>query len=477
MTHLERKFFRKVGAMAKSLRSDIFFKVFIIAFLLIFVPFTTVPAAEQRVLNLDKMIEMALENSPELKMAEQDILSAKSDFNQAKAGMLPQLDLVAIAGPVNDSKPPSVILAGPNAGKLKSNDEDGVGIFGRLDFAITQPLYTFGKISNRKEAASLGVEAQRAGREGKRNEVILNVKELYYAYLVAAQGKSAAREADDFINDAGKRIKRLIDLKAKNADSSDLYRLDAFSAEVKSFAAKADSGSRLASAALKRAIGVPDHEELRLDVVGLPKKVVTLDPEGEYVMRALELRPEITQVKKGVEAKKKMVAAAKADLYPSFFAAAIGSVAGAPNREEFDDSYISDEFNHSYAGVIAGAQWHFDLGIGKGKLDKARAEYQKMRHTQEFAERNIPLEVMKHYNDAIENEKAFKAYEQAAVGSRRWIVAAFSNFDVGVGTARDMFDAIDRYGKNQGEYLRALYNYHVAIARLDYATGGRAERR
>jgi hypothetical protein len=32
-----------------------------------------------------------------------------------------------------------------------------------------------------------------------------------------------------------------------------------------------------------------------------------------------------------------------------------------------------------------------------------------------------------------------------------------------------MLDAIDRYGKNQGEYLKALYSYHVALARLDYA--------
>ncbi|MGA2025496.1 MAG: TolC family protein [Syntrophobacteraceae bacterium] len=104
-----------------------------------------------------------------------------------------------------------------------------------------------------------------------------------------------------------------------------------------------------------------------------------------------------------------------------------------------------------------------------------RAEYQKMRNTQEFAEKNIPIEVVKYYQDAVEANKSFTAYEQAAVGSRRWIVTAFSNFDLGIGTARDMFDAIDRYGKNQGEYLRSLYNYHVSLARLDYATGKRTD--
>lgn len=440
----------------------------------LFVLFCVPAFAEQKVLNLNQLIEMALENSPELKMAHQDIMVARSEYNQAKAGMLPQLDVKMFGGPVNDARVPTVAVNG-NVGTLQTNEESGIGVFGRLDFTIAQPLYTFGKISNRKDAALLGVEAQKAGREQKRNEIILQVKELYYAYLVAGQGRSAAREADDFLQDAATRIKRLIELKAQNADSSDLYRLEAFSAEVKAFAAQAESGAHLAYMALKRTVGIPDKEQFKLDITELSKEDVNLASEEEYVQQAMMQRPQFEQLRKGVEAMKKMSDAAKADLYPSFFAAAQGSVAGAPGRESFQNSYWPDEFNHGYAGVVAGAEWHFDLGIGKGKWDKAKAEYQKMRHTQEMAEQKIPLEVMKYYQDAIEAKKGYLAYEQAAVGSRRWIVAAFSNFDIGLGTARDVFDAIDRYGKNQGEYLRSLYNYHVALARLNYAIGQNAD--
>jgi len=404
-------------------------------------------------------------------MAEQDILMAKSDFKQATGGQLPQLEVRGITGPVCDAEVPTVAVRG-NTGTLLSHDHDStIGIFGRLDFALTQPLYTFGKISNRKDAAALGIEAQKAGREQRRNQVILNIKELYYAYLIASQGKSAAREADDYINDATKRIRRLIELRAKNADSTDLYRMEAFAAQVKAFSAKADSGSHTAYIALKKAIGLPDHEEFRTKETELPKKPANLEPEEEYVQRALEHRPEIMQVKKGTDAKGKLADAAKADLYPSFFAAAVASVAGAPDRQKFDNTYITAEFNHAYGGFYAGAAWHLDFGIGTGKLDKARAEYQKMRDTQEYAARNIPVEVVKYYQDAVEAQKSYAAYEEATVGARRWIVAAFANFDLGIGTARDMLDAIDRYGKNQGEYLQALYGYHVALARLDYAVG------
>jgi outer membrane protein TolC len=462
--------------MTKKAIHGNFLSVVLFCFFIITLNFGTSQAAEPRILSLDQLIEMAQETSPELKMAEQDILVAKSEYKEAKGGLLPQLDLIGTGGPMQDAHFPVVQILSPTTGRIVSQDEGGkIGVFGRLDFIITQPLYTFGKIGDRKDAASLGIEAQTAAREEQRNKVVLNVKELYYAYLIALQGKNAARDADTYINDAGNRIRRLLELKAKNVDPSDLYRMDAFSAEVKAFRAKAESGSNTAYAALRTAVGLPGHEEFRLKDAELPKDTVNLGSEDEYIQRALANRPAIQEVKKGTDARGKLADAAKADLYPSFFAAAIGSTAGDPGRQKFDNTYIPDEFNHNYAGVIAGAQWHMDFGIGTGKLDKARAEYQKMRNTQEFAEKNIPVEVVKYYQDAIEAQKSFVAYEQAAIGSRRWIVTAFSNFDLGIGTARDMLDAIDRYGRNQGEYLRSLYNYHVSVARLDYATGKRTD--
>ena len=189
--------------------------------------------------------------------------------------------------------------------------------------------------------------------------------------------------------------------------------------------------------------------------------------------KALENRPELQELKKGIEARKALVDAARADLYPSFFLGAIGSVAGAPGRERMPISYFRDEFNHAELGFILGSSWHFDLGISTGKVNKARAEHQKLLHTRDYAERNIPLEVAKYYQDAVEFQKSFLAYEKGMIAARKWIVASFTNFDIGTGTAKDMFDAIDRYGKNRGEYLVSLYNYHVALAKLSYAIGER----
>lgn len=449
--------------------------ILLIGFVFSFLLVTRASAGESpEVLGLDDLIALALQKSPEIRAAEQDVVAARSDLAQAKAGQWAQMDVIGLTGPAQNANNPYVSIQQQGSGyvgTIQNRDKDEVGIFGKLEVLIVQPLYTFGKISHRQDAAAAGVDAQRAAKDKKRGEVIRNVKELYFACIVANQGKSAAADTDDFIKDARRRIKSMLEVKSKNVDPSDLYRLEAFSAEVKQFKAKAESGAHMAYLALRKAIDYPPGKEFRLDVKELPKDTRALVTQEECIRKAMEQRPEFEQLKKGIEAQKSMVEAAKADLYPSFYLAGVGSFAGAPGREYFDNSYFSDDFNHVYGGVVLGALWHFDLGIGTGKVGKAKAEHLKLVYTKDYAERNIPLEVAKYYQDAVEAKASFEAYEKAAVAARKWIVAAFSNFDFGLGTAKDMFDAIDRYGKNQGEYLHALFNYHMALANLSYATG------
>jgi outer membrane protein TolC len=433
---------------------------------------------EKVVLSLEQLIQLAIERSPEMAEAEKDILIAESDLEQAKAARLPQLDALAIGGVVDAADRPIVVVSprpGPGdrylRGRLENPDWDpgDPGPFGKLDITVIQPLYTFGKISSRIDAAIKGVEVKKAAREKTRGDVELRVKELYFALLLSRQGKEAAEDVSSFVEDARRRIKRLLELGSTSVDESDLYRVEAYAAEAKRFKAKAESGSKLAYMALKQMIGFPPEKDFELDVKELPKDPRALGDQKDYIEMALRMRPELEQIEKGLEAKKSLVEAAKADMYPSIFLAGVASLAGAPNREHWDIAYIRDEYNHANGGVVLGAKWHFDFGIQQAKVSKAKAEYERLLHTRDYALRNIPLEVAKHYQDAIEHMQAFQASEEAASAARKWVVVAFANFDMGVGQARDIFFAVERYGKNQGDYLLSLLNYHLALARLSHA--------
>jgi outer membrane protein len=423
-------------------------------------------AGEVPTLGLNDLIRMALEKSPLLKESEQDILAAQSDLAQAKAGQWAQMDVFALTTAAQKADLPTVLN-----GQLINNDKDSYGIFGGLDFLIVQPLFTFGKISHRQDAAKYGVLAQKAAKEKRRAEVILNVKELYFGMIVANQGIGAADDANQFVKDARQRIQRLLGVGSPNVSEVDLYRLETFESDIRTFKAKAESGARVAYLAMKKTVGIKEDQDIQLDLKDLPTEGRAMDSQDDYIRKAMGQRPELAGLKHGIEARKSLVEAAQADLYPTFFIAGIGSFAGAPGRERMPISYFPDRYNHGDAGGFLGTSWHFDLGVGKAKINKAKAEHQKLLHTKDYAEQNIPLEVAKYYQDVLESQKSFEAYEKGMIAARKWIVSAFANFDIGTGIARDMFDAIDRYGKNRGDYLRALYNYHTALAKLSYAIG------
>src|SRR5215471_2702933 len=430
-----------------------------------------------RVLGLDQLVQMALERSPELKQADQDIAVAVSDLDQASAAQWAQLDVTAVGGFIDNAKKPVVVVSptpgadGLLRGRIEKKDASGYGPFGKLEFTLSQPLYTFGQIGHRKDAALKTVGVQRAAKEHTRGAVILKVKELYFALLLAQNGKEAAADLAAFVQDARQRITRLLDVGATNVDQSDLYYLEAYAAEAPRFRAKAESGANLTYFALKQLIGLPPDQEFQLDVQELPRDTRALGDQQEYIQQALRARPEFEQLDRAMEARQSLVEAAQADHYPSLFAAAIGSFAGAPGRQHLNESYIDDDFNHARAGVVLGTKWHFDLGMLQGKVRKARAEYQRLQHTRDVATLSIPIEVAQAYQEAVEHLNAFQASEQAALAARKWLVAALSTFDMGVGQARDIFLALDRYGKNRGDYLSSLLNYHLALARLSYAIG------
>lgn len=419
-------------------------------------------------LDLHQLVTLALQHSDELAAAKSEVSVARSNLNQVKWAYYPQLDVTGVTGPTSDADLPVV-----ENGKITNPSPSSwnVNIFGRLDFTITQPLYTFGKLDNNRQAAMHGVRAKKYMVEQKHNEVILRVKRLYYALVLANQGVAAANESNNFYNDAERRIKAMLKVHSPNVQQSDLYRIDAYRGATEKFKAEAEAGRKLTHYALKAMLGLSPGENFVISQTQLPSRGVKLGKLHTYVQQALVDRPELRSLQQGVEADKFRVDAARSEQYPSIFAAVEGSLAVAPGRQKLDNPYIEDNFNHSYAGIVLGLKWHFDFGITRARIQKARAEYIGLLDTQRYAEKNIPVQVVKAYEEVLQWEKAAQGLAKAARASRKWIIVAFSDFDMGVGTANNMFQALDKYGQNRGDYLNALYHYNLSLAQLEYAIG------
>ncbi len=430
-------------------------------------------AQEKPVLTLDELLVMALKYSPEVKASQDEVELAKQLREEARGYYYPRIETTTIFSVVPNAREPFV-KDGVTFFPDPANRIHGVNVFGRLDAVITQPLYTFGKIAHRERAAQRYVKVKEEGVEAKRGEVMMKVSEAYYGFILADQGKDAVKDARVYLEDARTRINRLLAVGSPNVKESDRYRVAVYEGALEEFAAKAEEGAKVAYRALKQLTGYPPEKDFRLPLELPPPE----PPKGDlehYIRQAFELRPEMKQLKEGLVARQLLVDAAKAERYPSFFFAVYGVLAGAPGRATVKgplrDPAIIDFYNSRGALPFLGMKWNWDFGITQAKIRQAQAELSQLKHTEKTALMGIPIQVAEAYGKVQENYKAAKGLEKSYINARRWVITSFSNFDIGLGTMDEVFRAIKEYGEARGNYLLALYNYHLAKAKLDNATG------
>ncbi len=335
---------------------------------------------------------------------------------------------------------------------------------------MIQPLYTFGKIAFRERAAAHNVKVKEEQVTSQQGEVVVQVAQAYYGLILANQGKEAVKEARTYLNDTRQRVDRLLAMNSPNAKETDRYRVAAYEGALEKSSAEAEEGSITAYRALKALIGYGENQNFRVPE-SLPTPSAPAGTLDTYIQTSLELRPEFRELKEGLAARQLLVDAAKADRLPSFFFAVVGELAGAPGRKYNPDPYVNDYFNDYGALPMVGAKWHFDFGILKAKVGQAQAELDKLQEDQRAALMGIPIEVAKRYDEVQQYYKSSEGLEKAYVNSRRWLITAFGNFDMGLGKMDDIFQAFERYGVFRGDYLMALYQYNLSVAQLDQATG------
>ncbi len=430
-------------------------------------------AENGKVLTLKELTVMALKYSPQVKSTKSDVTFAKEQKKEAHGYRWPQFDAVALGGVVPNARRGEVRQVGKDKTLFypdPAGSIHGVNVFGNLSFTLVQPLYTFGKIAYREEAAANNIVIKKSEVDLKKGEVMLYVSEAYYGLILANQGKGAVADARTYLKDTRQRIIRLRQINSPNVKESDEYRLAMYEGGVEKFAAQADEGSKVAYRALKALIGYGENQDFKVPEE-LPAPTASPGGLNYYIETALQMRPEFNQLKHGLAARQLLVDAAKADRYPSFFFAVLGQVAGAPGRDYNPDPYANDFFNGTGALPAVGAQWHFDFGILKAKIGQAKAELDKLQHDEKTALMGIPVQVAKDYGKVQENYKGSIGTEKAYINARRWLITSFSNFDMGLGKMDDIFQAFERYGTFRGEYLQSLFDYNMAVAELDKSSG------
>ncbi len=417
------------------------------------------------VLTLPDATARAVAASAEIRQVQEGVAGAEAKKDQADAGRFPQVSFTAVLGP--SARARGDVVSSPDSTRKPVINN----VFTREDVHLIQPLYTFGKLSNLREAASQGIQVERARVDEKRGDVVLRVKEAYYGLLLARELQGLLVEIQEQLDKALSKVERQLAANAPGVDEVDLHKLRTFAGELRKNQGEVERGQKLAQSGLRTLMNLPPDQAIEPAAQALEADPRAPGPEAEQVAEALRLRPEMTQVEAGLRATQALVEVEQSNYYPQFFFAVEGAFARAGNRTFQTNPFVTDPTNTQYAVPLLGLKLDLDFGITAGKVRAAMAEHRKIQETRTVAERGIPFQVRKALLELTEARKSVAATEEAYTNAKKWLVAAISNFDLGVGEAKEVADALVAFARLRADNYRAIYNVNLALANLDHATG------
>lgn len=434
------------------------------------------PAAAEP-MSLDVAIERALTGDPRVEEQLQMVEAARAlvDEVDGRGGWsLESNSYIAIAPREQGSifKNGTCVVASDEC-ELRDDryDLDGLTPWYNIRMTLIKPLFTFGKLENYADAAQANIRIKQGDVSLRRNATVLDVKKAYYGYLAARDSRLLFEDVDKRVQGAVDLVQDWLDEGEGDAKQSDLYALQAGQALVAKYRAQAAALEHVALDGLKVLTGIPLSESL--EVADRRIRPLPLPEQGleELQAQAMMERPEIGQLAAGLDARRALLAANKANNNPDVYWGMGGILSYAPGRERLKNPFIYDPFNELGVTPVLGVRWNWAPGTGKARVRLAEAELNGLIAKSSFAQAGIPYQVAEQYHQVQGYYEAVESLEQAARAARRWMVSSYTDFEAGLETAEKIMTALQTYVLASGDYLQTTYQYNMHVAKLEDVAG------
>ncbi len=331
------------------------------------------------------------------------------------------------------------------------------------------PLYTFGKITAAKEAATAGVRVSEWDLERSRQQARMDVRKAYYGLLLSRDAKYLIGEVGTELDKAIKGVRDKLARDDKGVSEVDALRLEVLKDEIGSRAGDAARGELTALAALRFLTGVESGFDVPDEPIKLPTR--ELEPVVRYLASARAFRPEVNMARAGVAARKAQVDLARARMLPD-----IGVILGtdytrAPSATTQSTAWAFDPFNHFYYTVGLGARWSLDILPAYARLGQAESQLEETRALERLAEGGLAAEVEGAYASVLEARTREEAWSRAEHKAKQWIATVNAQLDLGTADEKALVDPLKAYVNARAQHLIAVMDVNLTESQLALASG------
>ena len=396
-------------------------------------------------MTLDKCIELALGNNPQINAAFHDILASDARIKQVWANYFPQL-----SWQTGYTKIKQLQLSDALGRNLTFN----YYILGQV--TLQQMLYDFGVTQNQATIKRLDYEAYKTTLSATINDVIYQTKDAYFNLLFAFENR---RVAEDTV----KKFEMFYNQAKAFYEIGMNPKVDVTIAEVNLSNAKlqliqADNAVNLAVAKLNNVMGVPFidkynvQERLKYQPVD-----VTFNKSVEI---ARDARPELELAELKVESANQTMKLVKKSYFPTL------SVEGQYQRG-------GKSWNSNY-GYNIGGYLNFPTINGmliKNEIKEARYLYDKEIANAKNTQNSIYLEIQNAYLTLEEKKNQMPVAILGVKQAKENYELSYGRYRVGEASPTELKDAQINYQQAQLTYYNALYQYNSSKAALEKAIG------
>jgi len=415
-------------------------------------------AQEVKSITKDEVLTKVKESNNTLKMAEQDVLVAKGDFNQTNAILLPNISVshtgIATTNPLMafGSKLNQEILTAADFNPDVLNDPSQIEDFAtRVE--VQQPLINFDGIYQRKAAkAKLTATEFQSGRT--EDYLALEVEKAYMQLQLAYKTVSVLEKAQE----TALENKRIANNSYKQGylQKSDVLSVEVRVTEIDNQLQYAKSNILNASNYLSVLMNTDESEILKpSDSLSITSYANTTD------INLSENRKDILAMNSATEAYRQMH---KAD-----------QMAFLPRLNAFGTYELHDDdiFQGQAQGYLFGAELKWNLFEGSkrfGKSQKSKAEYDKSKLQLEQYKSESQLELNKAKRGFEDAQNKLKLTKLALEQSEESLRIRTNRFKQGLEKTTDLLLSETQYSQKQLEYYATVFQHNYALAYVQFLT-------
>ncbi|MGB9081922.1 MAG: TolC family protein [Desulfuromonadaceae bacterium] len=412
-------------------------------------------AAEVRVLTLDQAIAIAMEKNRDIEKAREYAQYVQGKYVEERAAALPQLSL---NGTVLVAKDESQKIAGTPAQRQ----------IGRMvDLTLSQPLFTWGKLSAGIRAAEVGLKT--AGQQLR-----LYRQAAYRDVVAAYHDIQLARELHRLAQENRAQKQRHLDEAARKFSAGVATDYDVLAAEVAAEntvpeVIRSENGVRMARERLRFLLSLGDVE---VDVAGSLEEtaIVRHLPAGydEAVQIAGTRRPELSDLRLRIDIYDELVTIAAADSKPRL------DLRGAVGWHWADLNDPGPPVDASGAAWNVGLYLTYPFFDGlktSGRVAQARSDLQTKQIEEARMLDAIALEVRQAEFSYHESAGILKALTGTVTQAERLVQMAEKGYEFGVKIRLEVDDAQLNLLQARSNRAKAQRDFRVAQVNYLWAIG------